>query len=103
MSIDCTAINGRGAGRTRPSQEDFPCLPQLIRVGTNHKHPAPTLQPQGRPVVSNPAAASRPNIDPRLGLKFVAASHLIDLFEGGPVDTDLARQMAQSAIDAYDP
>jgi hypothetical protein len=53
--------------------------------------------------VSNPAAVSRPAIDPRLGLRFAAAAHLIDLFEGGPVDTDLAREMAHSAIDAYNP
>ena len=52
--------------------------------------------------MSNPEA-ERPNIDPRLGLRFVAAAHLIDLFEGGPVDTDLAREMAHSAIDAYSP
>jgi hypothetical protein len=52
--------------------------------------------------VSNPAA-ERLAIDPRLGLRFVAAGHLIDLFEGGPVDTDLAREMAHSAIDAYSP
>jgi hypothetical protein len=52
--------------------------------------------------VPNPAA-ERPTIDPRLGLRFVAAAHLIDLFEGGPVDTDLAREMAHSAIDAYSP
>jgi hypothetical protein len=53
--------------------------------------------------VSNPEAAERPAIDPRLGLQFVAAAHLIDLFEGGPVDTNLARDMAHSAIDAYSP
>jgi hypothetical protein len=52
--------------------------------------------------VSNPAA-ERPIIDPSLGLRFVAAAHLIDLFEGGPVDTNLARDMAHSAIDAYRP
>jgi len=52
--------------------------------------------------MSNPEA-ERPNIDPRLGLRFVAAAHLIDLFEGGPVDTNLAREMAHSAIDAYSP
>ena len=53
--------------------------------------------------MSNPEAAERPNIHPSLGLRFVAAAHLIDLFEGGPVDTDLAREMAHSAIDAYSP
>jgi hypothetical protein len=53
--------------------------------------------------VPNPAAAERPTIDPSLGLGFVAAAHLIDLFEGGPVDTNLAREMAHSAIDAYSP
>ncbi|MFL5281589.1 MAG: hypothetical protein ACJ8AW_11495 [Rhodopila sp.] len=47
--------------------------------------------------------AERPITDPRLGLRFVAAAHLIDLFEGAPGDTNFAWEMAHSAIDAYSP
>src|SRR5690242_12167265 len=71
----------------------FLALHNLSVLRTKKKLHQPSSQ--GRPAVSNPAAESRPNIDPRLGLKFICAHHLIDLFHGGPVDTDLARDMAQ--------
>src|SRR5690349_11158200 len=75
--------------------------------GKNKEETPPRIHPptisQGHPAVSNPAAESRPTIDPRLGLMVVCAHHLIDLFQGGPVDTNLARDMAQHAIDAYNP
>ena len=53
--------------------------------------------------MSNPEAASRPTIDSSIGLRMIAAAHLIDLFEGAPGDTNFAWEMAQSAIDAYSP
>jgi hypothetical protein len=46
---------------------------------------------------------STTTIDPQIGLKFVIAGHLIPFFQSGPVDTNLARQMAHSAVDAYNP
>jgi hypothetical protein len=53
--------------------------------------------------MSDPTAADRPVIDPNLGLRFAAARHLIPIFQGGPVDRDLAMRMAHSAVDAYNP
>jgi hypothetical protein len=53
--------------------------------------------------MSDPTAADRPVIDPTLGLRFAAARHLIPIFQGGPVDRDLAMRMAHSAVDAYNP
>jgi hypothetical protein len=42
-------------------------------------------------------------INPRLGLMFAAAHHLLPLFKIGTIDDRLARQMAVSAIEAYEP
>jgi hypothetical protein len=44
-----------------------------------------------------------PPINPRLGLMFAAAHHLLPLFKIGTIDDRLARQMAVSAIEAYEP
>jgi hypothetical protein len=44
--------------------------------------------------------STRP-IDPRIGLKFVVGTHLMPFF--GPVGEDLAREMAETAVDAYNP
>ncbi|PPQ27849.1 hypothetical protein [Rhodopila globiformis] len=59
-------------------------------------NPEAAIDPASRPVIA-------PIIDPCVGLRAIVANHLIDLFQGGPVDTNLARQMAYSAIDAYSP
>ena len=50
--------------------------------------------------MSNPTL---PPINPRLGLMFAAAHHLLPLFRIGTIDDRLARQMAVSAIEAYEP
>jgi hypothetical protein len=50
--------------------------------------------------MSNPTL---PPINPRLGLMFAAAHHLLPLFRIGTIDDRLARQMAVSAIESYDP
>jgi hypothetical protein len=44
-----------------------------------------------------------PSPDPMLGLLYAAAYHLMPLFKIGTIDDDLARQMAVSAIEAYQP
>jgi hypothetical protein len=44
-----------------------------------------------------------PPINPRLGLMFAAAHHLLPLFKIGTIDDRLARQMAVSAIESYEP
>jgi hypothetical protein len=46
---------------------------------------------------------TQPPINPRLGLMFAAAHHLLPLFKIGTIDDRLARQMAVSAIEAYEP
>jgi hypothetical protein len=55
--------------------------------------------------MSNSAAPNRhlSDLDPRIGLMFTVADHLIPLFVAGSVDVKLARQMAVCAIEAYDP
>jgi hypothetical protein len=55
--------------------------------------------------MSNPAVPNRtaPDIDPRIGLMFTISDHLVPLFTTGSVDANLARRMAVSAIEAYDP
>jgi hypothetical protein len=53
--------------------------------------------------MSAPAASSLPPINPRLGLMFAAAHHLLPLFRIGTIDDRLARQMAVSAIESYHP
>jgi hypothetical protein len=50
--------------------------------------------------MSNPTL---PPINPRLGLMFAAAHHLLPLFRIGTIDDRLARQMAVSAIESYEP
>jgi hypothetical protein len=50
-----------------------------------------------------PAAPNLPPINPRLGLMFAAAHHLLPLFRIGTIDDRLARQMAVSAIESYHP
>ena len=54
---------------------------------------------------SNPTACdlNLPDVDPRIGLMFTSAEHLIPLFKTDAVDTPLAREMAASAIEAYQP
>nr|WP_294525081.1 hypothetical protein [uncultured Rhodopila sp.] len=47
--------------------------------------------------------APLPPIDPQIGLRFAAAEHLIPFFRSRISDTDLARRMAHSALDAYYP
>jgi hypothetical protein len=49
------------------------------------------------------SAPNLPPINPRLGLMFAAAHHLLPLFRIGTIDDRLARQMAVSAIEAYHP
>jgi hypothetical protein len=55
--------------------------------------------------MSSPTFADQalPPIDPQFGLIFAAADHLIPLFQSGSIDVPLAREMAVSAIDAYNP
>lgn len=55
--------------------------------------------------MSNPTASNQafPPIDPKTGLMFTVASHLVPLFKTGPGGAHLARQMAISAIEAYHP
>jgi hypothetical protein len=48
------------------------------------------------------AASDRP-LDPKIGLMYCAATHLIPLFKLGSIDIGLARKMAVSAIAAYEP
>jgi hypothetical protein len=57
------------------------------------------------PAAPNPAAPDRaaPDIDPRIGLMFTISDHLVPLFTTGSVDANLARRMAVSAIEAYEP
>ena len=44
-----------------------------------------------------------PPTDPKFGLMFIAAEHLIPLFRIGTIDLPMARRMAVSAIEAYQP
>jgi hypothetical protein len=55
--------------------------------------------------MSNSTAAdpTSANVDPRIGLLFTVADHLIPLFKTGSIEIPLARQMAVSAIEAYQP
>ena len=55
--------------------------------------------------MSNPPAPDQDPLalNPEVGLMFTAADHLIPLFRSHAIGTSLARQMAISAIDAYQP
>ena len=55
--------------------------------------------------MSNPTEPSQasPPIDPRAGLMISAASQLVPLFRTNSPDSRVAREMAMSAIAAYDP
>nr|WP_294509426.1 hypothetical protein [uncultured Rhodopila sp.] len=49
------------------------------------------------------AASPLSPVDPRIGLRFAAAEHLIPFFRIQIADTPTARRMAHSALDAYYP
>jgi hypothetical protein len=55
--------------------------------------------------MSTPQTADQalPPVDPKIGLMFSVADLLIPLFKTGSIDVKLARRMAVSAIEAYQP